>query len=58
MDLLNVKYIFSLTDLNNPKYKKVFQEARIYVMGSKRMVEDMNYEPIFKKHRIIEELTK
>ena len=32
IDFLNVKYVLSLTDINNPKYEKVFQEGetRVY----------------------------
>ncbi len=31
IDLLNVKYVLSLSDINMPKFKKVFQEGRTYV---------------------------
>ena len=39
IDLLNVKYIFSLSDINNEKFEKVFEE------GQTRTYRNVNYSP-------------
>lgn len=47
-DLLNVRYILSLTDLNSPKVKKVFQEGETRIYENLKFIKEPYYQNIIR----------